>query len=75
MENDAAKKIYARNLLKDATQAMSPGKESPEVSPCKEEELALLRESTVMRLRGMTVRKSDQGGPGGRLVGVDDVDS
>ena len=43
MEIHAAKKIYAKNVLKDATEAVSLGKERPETSPSKEE-FAVLRE-------------------------------
>ena len=44
MEMCVAKKIYATNMLKDATEAVSLGTERPETSPHKEE-LALLRQS------------------------------
>ena len=53
METYAAKMIYAKNLVKNAAEAMSLGKQRPMVSPY-EEELALLRENGSMRLPGMT---------------------
>ena len=57
MEIDAAKKIYATNLVKNSTEAMSLGKEWPEMS-LYNEELALLRGDRDMRLPGMTVRRA-----------------
>ena len=68
----AAKKIYAKNLLKDAAEATSLGKEWPEVSPYKEEP-ALWRESTCMRLPGMMLRKAIKAGGAddwSELVGI-----
>ena len=56
MEIHAAKKIYATNLRKDVTEAVSQGKEWPEMLP--QEELSLLQVSKVMRLREMAVRRA-----------------
>ena len=57
MEIFAAKKIYATNPLKDATEALSLGKEWPGTL-----EFALLRESKDMRLPGMTARRAIKAG-------------
>ena len=58
----AGKKIFGKNLLKDAGVASSMGKEWLDESPHKEAELALLQDSQNMQLPGMVVRKAVKAG-------------
>ena len=64
MEIHAAKKIYAKNLLKEAAEAIGLGKEWLEVSPYKEE-LPLCLERRNMQLPDMLVRKAVKAGRAG----------
>ena len=54
----ATKKIYAKNMLKETTEAVSLSKEWPETSPYQEQ-LALLRKSEDVLQPSKTVREND----------------
>ena len=60
MESHAAKKIYAKNFLKEVANAMSLGKEWINDAKSKD-----------MLVPGVMVRKAIKAGRGGRLVGAD----
>ena len=71
MEFYAAKKIYAKNLLKEVAEAMRLGEEFHNETPHKEEWAVLQKKQEQATARNDGT-ESDQGGSGGRLVGADE---